>query len=110
MKNTVKYSTLSTCKQITNITCFEKRLKRPWKIKFTKLRQKAEYHKPPDAQAETDRNANLVFLSSLSDLKEWVLFGLAKGANIDTMTTAALFAEVKAYDATLKTPKITTET
>src|SRR5436309_13767510 len=77
---------------------------------FTKLRQKAEYHKPPDAQAETDRNANLVFLSSLSDLKEWVLFGLAKGNNIDTMTTAALFAEVKAYDATLKTPKITTET
>ena len=77
---------------------------------FTKLRQKAEYHKPPDAQAETDRNANLVFLSSLSDLKEWVLFGLAKGANIDTMTTAALFAKVKAYNATLKTIKITMET
>src|SRR5216117_1432892 len=67
---------------------------------FTKLHQKAEYHKPPNAQAETDRNVNLVFLLSLSDLKEWLLFGLAKGVNIDTMTTAAHLVEVTAYDAT----------
>src|SRR5947199_2883683 len=77
---------------------------------FIKLHQKTEYHKPPDAHAQTDRNGNLVFLSSLYDLKEWLLFRLAKGANIDTMTTVALFTEVKVYDATLKTPKITMET
>ena len=56
---------------------------------FIKLRQKAEYHEPPNAQANTDGIANLVFLSTLSDLKEWPLFGLAKGANIDTMTTSS---------------------
>ena len=77
---------------------------------FTKLRQKLEYHKPPNAQANTDGMANLAFLSSLSGLKEWSLFGLAKGANINNMTSAALFAEVKAYDATLNPPKTSTET
>ena len=51
-----------------------------------------------------------VFLTSLSDLKEWSQFGFPKGANIDTMTTGALFAEVKAYDATLKDSKTTMET
>ena len=63
----------------------------------------------PNAQANTDGMANLVFFSSLSDLKEWSLFELAKGANINTMTSAALFAEVKTYDATLKHPKTSSE-
>src|SRR5438045_4440589 len=77
---------------------------------FTKLCQKVEYYKPPNAQDNTDGMANLAFLSSLSGLKEWSLFGLAKGANINNMTSAALFAEVKAYDATLNPPKPSTET
>src|SRR5437667_11306389 len=76
---------------------------------FTKLRQKVEYHKPPNAQANTDGMANLAFLSSLSGLKEWSLFGLAKGANINNMTSAALFAEVKPYDTTLNPPKPSTK-
>ena len=46
---------------------------------FIKLRQKAEYHKLPNAQANIDGMVNLVFLTSRSDLKEWSLFGLAKG-------------------------------
>ena len=62
---------------------------------FTKLHQKAEYHRPPNAEDNRDGNTNLVFLTSLSNLKECSIFGLAKGANIATMTTAALFAEVK---------------
>src|SRR5438552_6100376 len=54
--------------------------------------------------------SNLSFFTSLSGLKECSLFGLAKGANINNMTSAALFAEVKAYDAILNPPKPWTET
>ena len=103
----------STCEQTTNITFFTKHLKHPWK---TISISSQNYVKRPNTIGHSmqkingDGNVNLVFLTSLSDLKEWSLFGFAKGANIDTMTMAALFTEVKAYDATLKPSKTTMET
>ena len=75
---------------------------------FTRLRQEVDYHKPPNARSEIDGMANLTLLKSLGD--GWRIFQLAKGSQIATMSTSMLYAEIRAYDATLKPSKTSTET
>ena len=68
--------------------------------RFTRLRQEVDYHKPLNAQSQTDGMANLTFLKSLGD--GWRIFQLAKGSQIAMMSTSMLYAEIRAYDAKRK--------
>src|SRR6266496_2077909 len=64
---------------------------------FTRLLQDLEYHKPANAKAKGKGIINLTFVASLG--KGWEVFQQAKGQTLQTMSTSALFAEVRAIDA-----------
>src|SRR5436190_1063430 len=65
---------------------------------FTKNLQDVEYHKPPNATSKDKGTINLAFVASLGE--DWSLFQQARGNTLKDMSTAELFAEVRAIDAT----------
>ena len=107
MKNTAKFSILSNNEY--HILCKAPETSMDDHInQFSRLHQEVDYHKPPNARSKIDGMANLTFLKSLGD--GWRIFQLAKGSQIATMSTSMLHAEIRAYDATLKPSKTSTET
>ena len=64
---------------------------------FTKNLQDVEYHKPTNATSKDKGTVNLAFVASLGD--DWSVFQQAKGNTLRDMSTAELFAEVRAIDA-----------
>ena len=70
---------------------------------FTKNLQDVEYHKPPNATSKDKGTINLAFIASLGD--DWSVFQQARHNTLKDMSTAELFAEVRAIDAGKPRPK-----
>ena len=70
--------------------------------RFNHLLQEAEYNKPTSIPPMKPEAVNLQFLQSLG--KDWEIFAIAKGESIRTLSTAELYAEVRARDARNSAP------
>ena len=70
---------------------------------FAKHLQDVEYHKPANATPKDKGTINLAFIASLGE--DWSLFQQARGNTLKDMSTAELFAEVRAIDAAKPRPK-----
>jgi gag-polypeptide of LTR copia-type len=64
--------------------------------KFTKLQMMADYHRPPTNPPMNREDINLIFMTSLGD--KWKVYRQAMGTRVTAMTTAQLFAEIRALE------------
>src|SRR5208282_6004822 len=82
--------------------------------KFVTLLNARDYHRPPGTPRMQPATVNLQLMTSLINpddkIDDWKLFRTAKGNAIRTMSTAELFAEVRATDSGQQSSKTANQT
>ena len=63
---------------------------------FTRLQTMADYHRPATNPPMNKEDINLIFMTSLGD--KWKVYRRAMGTRVTAMTTAQLFAEIRALE------------